>query len=258
MRPDIRSLHFPATLVAFFLLLAILACTLPGFSTGEEKVNIETAVASTLTAIALPQTVDSSIPSATSFPEAATAETAVTPTETATATATHTPPPSGLSYECDGTYQRTQLIDQGEDGKIIIVEQWVGDEWVEAWRHEEPDPMISQIGVEAKPHRFGECQYLVALPILFSGSGANLALGFYRWNGETMVEVYFHEGIHGDWNKIGDTITFQESVYLFGEANCCPCNRQILEHTWGGETFTQTGSLIEPTYDGDPPEYCQP
>jgi hypothetical protein len=237
-------------------LLASLACTLPGFSPNEETVNIETAVASTLTALALSETEDPQVPSATAVPETETAETAVTPIETATATPT--PPPSGLSYECDGTYQRTQLIDQGEDGKILIVEQWVAGEWVEAWRHEEPDPMISQIDVEAKPYRFGECQYLVALPILFSGSGANLALGFYRWNGETMEEVYFHEGVHGDWSKTGNIITFQESVYLFGEANCCPCNRQFLEHTWDGETFLQTGSLLEPTYEGDPPEYCQP
>lgn len=258
MRSHIRSVRFPPSLVAVSLLLAGLACTLPGFSPDEGPQNIETAVASTLTAIALSETDVPSIPSATVFPETETPDPAVTPTETATVTATYTPPPSGLSYECDGTYQRTQLIDQGEDGKTLIVENWIEGEWVEAWRHEEPDPMTSQIEVEAGHYLFGDCQYLVALPILFTGSGANLALGFYRWNGVTMEEVYFHEGVHGDWSKLGDIVTFQESVYLYGEANCCPCNRQFLEHTWDGETFAQTGSLIEPTYEGDPPDHCQP
>jgi hypothetical protein len=163
-----------------------------------------------------------------------------------------------LSYECNGTYQRAQFLDQGEDGRILIVENWEDGIWVEVWRHEESDPMLSQIEQEAGPSLFGECQYLIALPIRFSGSGANLALGFYRWNGETMEEVYFHEGVHGDWSKLGNIVSFQESVYLYNESNCCPCNRQFLENTWDGDEFTQTGSLIEPTYEGDPPEYCQP
>lgn len=253
-----RSLNFLPSLVAVSLFLAGLTCTLPGFSPDEGPQNIETAVASTLTAIALSETDVPPIASSTADHGIETPELDLTPTKAATVTATFTPPPSGLSYECDGTYQRTQFVDQGEAGKILIIENWIEGEWVEAWRHEEPDPMISQIEAEAGPYPFGDCQYLVALPIRFSGSGANLALGFYRWNGMTMDEVYFHEGVHGDWNKMGDTITFQASVYLYGEANCCPCNRQYLEHTWDGEAFSQTGSLIEPTYEGDPPDYCQP
>lgn len=253
-----RSLITPASLVMIFLLSALLSCTLPGFTPDDETGKLETAVASTLTAMALSSTeVPQSTPIATdSDPE--TVEPNPTPTQEVTVTPTHTPPPSGLSYECDDTYQRTQLVDLGDEGKILIVENWDDAEWVEVWRHEESDPMISQIEADAGPHIFGECQYLVALPIRFSGSGANLALSFFRWNGVTMEQVYFHEGVHGDWSKVGSTITFQESVYLYGEANCCPCNRQFLEHTWDGEEFSQTGSLVEPTYEGDPPEYCQP
>lgn len=258
MRSDSRSNTLYLGLVLTFIVFAGIACSLPGSSTDDSAVNIETAVASTLTAIALSELDDAPTASLTPDLETETLEPDMTPTEGATATATSTPPPSGLSYECDGTYQRAQFLDQGEDGRILIVENWEDGSWVEVWRHEESDPMLSQIEQEAGPSLFGECQYLIALPIRFSGSGANLALGFYRWNGETMEEVYFHEGVHGDWSKLGNIVSFQESVYLYNESNCCPCNRQFLEHTWDGDQFTQTGSLIEPTYEGDPPEYCQP
>lgn len=245
-------------LAVMSLLIVTLACALPGSTPDDEPLNIETAVASTLTAIAESETDVPSLVSATPDLVTESPDIDTSPTVEAPPTPTFTPPPSGLSYECDGTYQRTQFIDQSEDGRILLVDNWEDGIWVEVWRHEEPDPMISQIEVEAGPTLFGECQYLVALPIRFSGSGANLALGFYRWNGMTMEEVYFHDGVHGGWSKLGNTITFQESVYLYGEANCCPCNRQFLEHTWDGEAFSQTGSLIEPTYQGEAPEYCQP
>lgn len=258
LRISIRSAFFLPSLVVMFLLIATLACALPGSTPDEEPINIETAVASTLTAIALSETDVPLLASATPDLVTESADIDVTPTVEVPPTPTFTPPPSGLSYECDGTYQRTQFIDQGEDGRILLVENWDDGIWVEVWRHEEPDPMISQIDAEAGPTLFGECQYLVALPIRFSGSGANLALSFYRWNGITMEEVYFHEGVHGDWSKLGVSITFLESLYLYNEANCCPCNRQYLEHSWDGEQFTQTGSLVEPTYEGEAPEYCQP
>ena len=259
--PSSISTRFAAihpSLVVMFLLIATLACALPGSTPDEEPPNIETAVASTLTAIALSETDVPSLATATPDLITESPDIDLTPTVDVPPTPTFTPPPSGLSYECDGTYQRTQFIDQGEDGRILLVDNWEDGIWVEVWRHEEPDPMISQIEAEAAPYLFGNCQYLVALPIRFSGSGVNLALSFYRWNGVTMEEVYFHEGVHGDWSKLGNTISFQESVYLYNEANCCPCNRQYLEHTWDGEAFSQTGSLIEPTYEGEAPEYCQP
>jgi hypothetical protein len=258
MRSHHHSTSRLPSLAVIFLFIATLACAFPDLSTDEDSETIETAVASTLTAIAISGTDVPPMITPTGDEESETPVPTSTQTQTATATATFTPPPSGLSYECDGTYQRTQYVDQGADGKVIIVENWHDGEWVEAWRHEEPDPMISQIEVEAAPFLFGDCQYLVVLPIRYSGSGANLVLAIYRWNGATMEEVYFHEGVHGDWSKLGNTITFIESVYLYDESNCCPCNRQTLEHTWDGEEFLQTGSLIEPTYEGDPPEYCQP
>ena len=89
-------------------------------------------------------------------------------------------------------------------------------------------------------------------------SGNSLQLTIYAWDGVGMVETYRHDGVHGDWAKLGDMITFEESLYLFDEPNCCPCNRQYLEHTWDGIGFQQTGSLILPTYEGEPPDHCQP
>jgi hypothetical protein len=211
-------------------------------------VNIETAVAETLTAIATSDLA----PLETSTPEllpSATLDVTLTPT--------NTPPPDGSSLNCDGTYQRVDIIDEGIDGKTIFVENWNGSEWVEVWSLEGGDPMLQQIEDEAGLYNFGECQKLVIVPIRFSGSGAVLDLSVHKWTGVEMEQVYAHDGVHGDWSKLGNTITFHESVYLFNESNCCPCNTQYLEHTWDGTNFEQSGSLITPTYEGTPPAYCQ-
>jgi mycoredoxin len=118
--------------------------------------------------------------------------------------------------------------------------------------------MIRQIEEQAGYYPFGDCQQLVIVPIRYSGSGAVLELGIHEWNGAGLSQVYFNDGVHGTWSKAGDNIIFEESLYLYGEPNCCPCNRQTLQHTWDGEAFVQTGSAITPTYSGTPPPMCVP
>jgi len=171
---------------------------------------------------------------------------------------TSTPPPGGVSFNCDGTYQRIRITDAGIDGKTLWLDNWVSGGWSTIWSFEGGDPMIRQIEDEAGYYNFGACKKLIIIPVRYSGSGANLELIIYRWTGSGVSIVYQHDGTHGEWSKIGDMITFEESVYLYGEPNCCPCNRQVLEHTWDGSAFVQTGSAINPTYTGDPPDHCTP
>ncbi len=171
---------------------------------------------------------------------------------------TPTAPPGGISLNCDGTYQRVRIIDEGASGKTIIVDNWESDAWVNVWNIAGGDPMIRQIEDEAGYYQFGDCQKLVIVPIRYGGSGAPLELSIHVWNGSGLTQVYFDEGTHGVWSKHGDRIDFEESIYLYGEPNCCPCNRQMLENTWNGTAFIQTGSAINPTYTGEPPDHCRP
>ncbi len=240
------------------LILSSLACNLDEVIQEDEPGEVETSVAATLEAFSRTLTQEAPIitgtpPTPAEFPTGT-----QHPIITAEPSPTFTPPPEGMSLNCDGTYQRVRLVDGGASGKALITDHWNGTDWEEVWRVEGGDPMNQQIEDEAGPYPFGDCQYLVIVPIRFSGSGAILELKIYTWDGSSMVEVYGHDGVHGEWSKLGDLITFEESIYLFDEPNCCPCNRQFLEHTWDGTTFIQTGSLISPTYEGDPPEYCQP
>lgn len=167
-----------------------------------------------------------------------------------------TPPPGGVSLNCDGTYQRVRLTDAGPAGRTLWVDSWNGAAWVNVWSVAGGDPNIRQIEEEAGAYQFLGCQNLIASPIRYSGSGAHLELTIYRWNGAGLSEVYHHEGTHGVWSKTGDTVVFEESLYLFNEPNCCPCNRQTLQHTWNGSAFLETSSSITPTYTGTPPAEC--
>jgi len=166
------------------------------------------------------------------------------------------PPPGGVSLNCDATYQRVRLTDAGPAGRTLWVDSWDGSTWVNVWSVAGGDPNIRQIEEEAGAYQFLGCQNLVILPIRYSGSGAYLELMIYRWNGAGLSEVYHHEGTHGVWDKAGDTVEFEESLYLFNEPNCCPCNRQTLQHTWNGAAFLETASSITPTYSGTPPAEC--
>jgi hypothetical protein len=173
-------------------------------------------------------------------------------------TPTSTPPAGGVSLNCDGTYQRLRITDGGASGKTVSVDNWDGTSWVNVWNIFGGDAMIRQIEEQAGYYPFGDCQQLVIVPIRYSGSGAVLELGIHEWNGAGLSQVYFNDGVHGTWSKAGDNIFFEESLYLYGEPNCCPCNRQTLQHTWDGEAFVQTGSAITPTYSGTPPPMCVP
>jgi hypothetical protein len=167
-----------------------------------------------------------------------------------------TPPPGGVSLNCDATYQRVRLTDAGPAGRTLWVDSWNGSAWVNVWSVAGGDPNIRQIEEETGAYQFLGCQNLVILPIRYSGSGAYLELMVYQWNGAGLSEVYHHEGTHGVWAKAGDTVEFEESLYLFNEPNCCPCNRQTLQHTWNGAAFVETASSITPTYSGTPPAEC--
>jgi hypothetical protein len=168
------------------------------------------------------------------------------------------PPPEGVSLQCDGTYQRFRLTDSGAAGKTASVDSWNGMSWMNVWNWAGGDPMIKQIEDGAGLYSFGGCEQLVVIPERISGSGAILQLTIHRWNGAGLTEVFFIDGVHGSWTHTGDGFLFEESVYLFNEPNCCPCNRQILQYTWNGEGFDQTGSVVNPTYTGTPPPECTP
>lgn len=173
-------------------------------------------------------------------------------------TVTPVPPAGGVSLNCDGTYQRLRITDGGASGKTISVDNWDGSSWINVWNIAGGDAMIRQIEAEAGYYTFGGCQKLVIVPIRYSGSGAILELSIHVWNGAGLTQVYFNDGVHGSWSKVGDNVIFEESLYLFGEPNCCPCNRQTLQYTWDGTAFNQTGSAITPTYSGTPPPICVP
>ena len=164
----------------------------------------------------------------------------------------------GLSLNCDGSSQRVRVVPGGAAGRTVAVDAWLAGNWVNVWSVSGGDPMIQQIEPEAGTYRFGECRNLVVVPIRYSGSGADLRLEIYAWDGAGMRQVYSHDGTKGDWSKIGDSIRFTEAKFLYGEPNCCPCAVQTTEHTWDGDRFAETRTAVEPTYSGVPPEYCQP
>jgi hypothetical protein len=163
-----------------------------------------------------------------------------------------------VSLNCDGTYQRLRITDGGASGKTVSVDNWDGTTWVNVWNWYGNDPMVRQIEAEAGLYSFGGCRQLVIVPVRYAGSGAVLELTIHAWNGSGLSEIFYIDGTHGSWSKTGDSILFEESVYLYGEPNCCPCNRQYLEYTWNGSAFVQTGSAINPTYTGTPPAQCAP
>jgi len=255
-----KRMHRYPLLALVVLLVCALACDLPTTTpTAEVDADdlVATSVAATQTAHALETLAAVTADTETPTVEAPTATYTESP-ETPTATATESPPPGGVSLNCDGTYQRVRITDGGAAGKTVSVDNWDGSAWINVWNYAGGDPMIKQIQDEAGYYEFLGCQKLVIIPEVYDGSGAFLNLRIYVWNGSGLTNVYTHEGTHGSWSKMGDTIVFEESLYLYGEPNCCPCNRQVLEYTWDGAAFVQTGSAINPTYSGTPPPICAP
>lgn len=234
MRPRMK-LH-PIGISLVVLLMATLACApeLPA-----EFDEVATGVVLALTELAGSLTPDAG----------------VTPD---TPTPSPTPPPGGVSLNCDGTYQKLTIVDGGATGKTATLSNWDGSSWVDVWSFSAGDPMIQQIEEEAGLYPFGACRQLIVIPVRVAGSGVILDLTIYEWTGAAVSQVYHHQGVHGDWTKNGDEIEFVESVYLYGEANCCPCNRQTTRHNWNGSAFVQVDQVVTPTYTGTPPEWCTP
>ncbi|MGD8553881.1 MAG: hypothetical protein PVJ07_06810 [Anaerolineales bacterium] len=246
-----NSLRHPRTLASIVMLLALaaIACgqsVTPTPSSGEDA--MATAVAATLEAIA------QATASAPPPPEATAPPTAPPPAEEPTPT----PPSDGVSLNCDGTYQRFRITDGGASGKTAWVDNWQGGTWVNVWSLAGGNPMEQQIEDDAGLYTFGGCQQFVAVPIRIAGSGTILHLRVYAWNGAGLTEVYNREGVHGQWEQSGNSIMFEESVYLYGEPNCCPCNTQLTQHSWNGSAFVETLSQLTPTYEGTPPPECSP
>ena len=163
------------------------------------------------------------------------------------ATPTATPPPDGISLNCDGTYQRVIIIDQGITGKTISVDSWDGTSWVNVWNMSSGDPNLKQLMNEAGYFEFLGCQNLVIVPFRHSNPQVFFELGVHVWNGAGLSQVYYNEGNYGEWEKLGDRIRFREASKL-GTVNngpLGPCEWVTLEHTWDGVDFIQTGSAVD-------------
>jgi eukaryotic-like serine/threonine-protein kinase len=179
----------------------------------------------------------------------------ITPTLAPT---TPAPPPGGVSMNCDGTYQRFRLEDKGSAGQTVYLEYWEGTKWITSWTYETGDPMTRHIEPEGLGFNdFGECRKLLILPVRYSGSGGNLELMVYAWNGTTLVAVLqVTDATQGTWSKQDQSVTVEYAVYLYGEPNCCPCNRQKDRYDWDGNMFVAVGSDTTPTYTGSAPAEC--
>jgi hypothetical protein len=139
------------------------------------------------------------------------------------ATPTATPPPDGISLNCDGTA------------------------WVNVWNMSSGDPNLKQLMDEAGYYEFLGCQNLVIVPFRHSNPQVFYELGVHVWNGAGLTQVYYNEGHYGEWEKIGDRIRFREASKL-GTVNNGPlgsCEWVTLEHTWDGVDFIQTGSAVD-------------
>lgn len=163
-------------------------------------------------------------------------------------TATATAPPGGVSLNCDGSYQRVRIIDQGAAGKTIAVDNWVGGAWVNVWNVASGDPNLRQLTDDAGHYPFGGCQRLVVVPFRHSNPQVSFELSIHRWTGAGMNQVYFNDGYYGEWSHAGAVVTFKEASKL-GTINNGPlvaCEWQTLEHEWDGSAFNQIGSNLQP------------
>jgi hypothetical protein len=169
-------------------------------------------------------------------------------------TATATAPPGGVSLNCDGTYQRVRIVDQGAAGKTIAVDNWVGGAWMNVWNIASGDPNLRQLTDDAGHYPFGGCQRLVVVPFRHSNPQVTFELSIHQWNGAGMVQVYSNQGYYGEWSHAGAVVTFKEASKL-GTINNGPlvaCEWQTLEHEWDGSAFNQVGSNLQPVANCTP------
>ena len=179
----------PITLTA-----ASLACNI-GQTTATPTPSddeIATAVSETLTAEAVTPLSSDTAPPASATPEPTAEMTSTsTATEEPALTPTHTAPPQGVSLNCDGTYQRFRITDNGADGKILSVDDWSGAAWVNVWNYGPPDnPFLELFTGEEDLYTFGGCQQLVIAPIRTGSPHVPVDVRIFAWNGATMTQVY--------------------------------------------------------------------
>ena len=159
---------------------------------------------------------------------------------------------------CDDTYQRFTLEDRGIEGRVARLDVWSQAGWVTVYTLEGGDPMERQIDYTAGLYSFGTCTQMLALPLIYSGSGAYLDLTIYAWNGSTMISVLSLGGLtHGSWWLADRMMGVNYSIYLYNEPTCCPCYTQSDRYYWDGSQFSFDNTEQVPTFSGDPPEECQ-
>ena len=216
---------------------ATLSCSFPFPDSGDETEESQSTTSPTDSPDSTLETeTGTEITTASSTPELSAT---ITPSPTAT------PPTGGISLNCDGTYQRVRITDNGIAGKTISVDNWSGGAWVNVWNMASGDPNLRQLMPEAGTHEFGGCRKLVFVPMRSSGPHLWYELGIYAWNGVGLTQVYFNEGYYGEWSKSGDVITFREASSL-GGSPLSACEWMTLEHEWDGTDFVQIGSVLEP------------
>ncbi len=183
------------------------------------------------------------------------------PTVTPSPTPTPGIPGDGVVMNCTypTIYHRFRLEDRGSQGRSVYLDLWKAGEWITVWSLEGGDPMIRQIELDGLGlQKFGDCHQLVVVPLRSTGSGAYLDLQLYMWNGTTAQQVLAVGLTQGTWEKTGNSIKTDQAVYLYGEPNCCPCNREVKYYDWNGSMFVEGAVSLNPTYIGDPPDECKP
>jgi hypothetical protein len=162
-----------------------------------------------------------------------------------------------VSLNCDDTYQRFRLENKADGGKIAALDNWDGKSWYSTWTWDSGDPMYMQFDSSAGLYSFGECRKLIVVPVQYTGSGALLEVDIFGWTGYSVdLILQIPASTHGTYWLDGASIFFEYSLYLYGEPNCCPCNRQTQQFDWNGSGFTQTNQWQTPTYSGSPPPEC--
>ncbi|MFN2148919.1 MAG: hypothetical protein ACK2T2_11040 [Anaerolineales bacterium] len=163
------------------------------------------------------------------------------------ATATNTPPPGGISFNCDGSYQRMQIADYGATGKVVTVDRWDGSKWVNIWNTSGGDPNLQQVSDDSGPYTFGSCQQLLVIAIRHSNPQVTLDLAVYAWNGSGLNQVYAMQGDYGEWNRAENRLIFKKASKLgnVGDGPLQACEWTTTEHTWDGAAFTETNRSVE-------------